>query len=58
MSDTVCRRDGCKNLLSDEDDEQGYEHCSPECCEACDDLGFVEYERKQQKHLESPEEPE
>lgn len=50
MSETVCRRAGCTNLLSDEDDANLYEHCSTDCNEANDDLDDHEYAEKQQHH--------
>lgn len=50
MSDIVCRRAGCTNILSERDAEQNYEHCSPECYEANDDLDKPELADKQLRH--------
>lgn len=55
MSEIVCRRAGCTTLLSDKDAEQGYEHCSPECCEACEDLDEPDYVDKQAHHTRETE---
>lgn len=51
MSQVICRRAGCQNTLIDVDAEKGYEHCSSECCEACDDLDPTEYADKQAGHM-------
>lgn len=41
-----CRRDGCDNTLTSDDEAKGWEHCSSECYEANDDLDDYDYDEK------------